>query len=112
MPFTAWKHTERNRQRDRKTYVMISGGFMIPAVQNNSLNHVFLIQDGQFVWSTGSAFTYTNWFSGSGFGTEPNHSGSSCLYMVGPNTGTGGTTNYEWFDGPCTISTDPLGTIQ
>ena len=30
--------------------------------------------------------------------------------MVGPNTGTGTTTNYEWFDGPCTISTDPLGT--
>ena len=38
MPFTAWKHTERNRQRDRKKYVMISGGFVIPAVQNNSLN--------------------------------------------------------------------------
>ena len=38
MPFTAWKHTERNRQRDRKKYVMISRGFMIPAVQNNSLN--------------------------------------------------------------------------
>ena len=45
MPFTVWKHTERNternkernRQRDRK-YVMISGGFVIPAVQNNSLN--------------------------------------------------------------------------
>ena len=38
MPFTAWKHTERNRQRDRKKYVMISWGFVIPAVQNNSLN--------------------------------------------------------------------------
>ena len=38
MPFTAWKHTERNRQKDRKKYVMISGGFVIPAVQNNSLN--------------------------------------------------------------------------
>ena len=38
MPFTAWKHIERNRQRDRKKYVMISGGFVIPAVQNNSLN--------------------------------------------------------------------------
>ena len=38
MPFTAWKHTERNRQRDRKKYFMISGGFVIPAVQNNSLN--------------------------------------------------------------------------
>ena len=38
MPCTAWKHTERNRQRDRKKYVMISGGFVIPAVQNNSLN--------------------------------------------------------------------------
>ena len=38
MPFTAWKHTERNRQRDRKKYVMISRGFVIPAVQNNSLN--------------------------------------------------------------------------
>ena len=24
IPFTAWKHTERNRQRDRKKYVMIS----------------------------------------------------------------------------------------
>ena len=38
MPFTAWKHTERNRQRDRKKCVMISGGFMIPAVQYKSLN--------------------------------------------------------------------------
>ena len=38
MPFTAWKHIEGNRQRDRKQYVMISGGFVIPAVQNNSLN--------------------------------------------------------------------------
>ena len=37
MPFTAWKHTERNRQWDRK-YVMILGGFVIPALQNNSLN--------------------------------------------------------------------------
>ena len=38
MPFTAWKHTESNRQRDRKKYVMISQGFVIPAVQNNYLN--------------------------------------------------------------------------
>ena len=38
MPFTAWKHTERNRQRGRKKYFMISGGFVIPAVQKNSLN--------------------------------------------------------------------------
>ena len=38
MPFTAWFQKERNRQRDRKKYVMILGGFMIPAVQNNSLN--------------------------------------------------------------------------
>ena len=38
MPFTAWKHTERKRQRDRKKDVMISWGFVIPAVQNNSLN--------------------------------------------------------------------------
>ena len=38
MPFTAWKYTERNRQRDKKNYFMISGGFEIPAVQNNSLN--------------------------------------------------------------------------
>ena len=38
MPFTAWKDTERNRQRDRKKYVMISWGFVIPAVQNDSLN--------------------------------------------------------------------------
>ena len=37
MPFAAWKHTERNRQRDRKKYVMISGGFVIAAVQNNFL---------------------------------------------------------------------------
>ena len=36
MPFTAWK--ERNRQRDRKKYVMISGGFVIPALHYNSLN--------------------------------------------------------------------------
>ena len=35
MPFTAFKHTERNRQRDRKKYVMISWGFMIPEVQND-----------------------------------------------------------------------------
>ena len=33
MPFIAWKHKERNRQRDRKKYVMISWGFVIPAVQ-------------------------------------------------------------------------------
>ena len=38
MPFTAWKHTERKRQRDKKKYVMISCDFVIPAVQNNSLN--------------------------------------------------------------------------
>ena len=38
MPFTESKHTERNRQRDRKKYVMISSGFVIPEVQNNSLN--------------------------------------------------------------------------
>ena len=38
MPFTAWKHTERNRQRDIKKYVMILGGFVIAAIQNNSLN--------------------------------------------------------------------------
>ena len=30
MPFTAWKHTERNGLRDRKKYVMIAGGFVIP----------------------------------------------------------------------------------
>ena len=35
MPFTAWKHTERNRQRDRKKYVMIAGGFVI-VIRNNS----------------------------------------------------------------------------
>ena len=39
MPLTAWKRTVRNRQRDRKKYVMISGGFMIPALENNSLNN-------------------------------------------------------------------------
>ena len=44
MPFTAWKHTERNRQRDRKKYVMISGGFVIPAVQNNSLNDIAFVR--------------------------------------------------------------------
>ena len=39
MPFTAWKHTERNRQRERQKKVfMILGGFVIPAVQNNSSN--------------------------------------------------------------------------
>ena len=38
MPFPAWKHTERNRQRERKKYVMISRGLVIPAVQNNTLN--------------------------------------------------------------------------
>ena len=38
MPFTAWKHTERNMQRDRKKYVMITLGFVIPVVQNNSFN--------------------------------------------------------------------------
>ena len=38
MPFTAWKHSERNRQRDRKKDVMISRGFVIPAVQNNYSN--------------------------------------------------------------------------
>ena len=32
MPFTAWKHTGRNRQRDRKSYVMIAGGFVIPTI--------------------------------------------------------------------------------
>ena len=40
MHFTAWKNTERNRQRDGKKYVMISGGFVIPAVQNNYLNDI------------------------------------------------------------------------
>ena len=37
MPFTAWKLEERNRHRDRKTYVftMTSGGFVI-LVTNNS----------------------------------------------------------------------------
>ena len=34
MPFTAYKHTERNR----KKYVMIAGGFVISKLQNNSLN--------------------------------------------------------------------------
>ena len=29
---------ETDRERDRKKYFMISGGFVIPAVQNNSLN--------------------------------------------------------------------------
>ena len=38
MPSTAQKHTERNRQRDRKKDVMISWSFVIPAVKSNSLN--------------------------------------------------------------------------
>ena len=38
MSFIALKLTERNRQRERKKDVMISGGFVTPAVQNNSLN--------------------------------------------------------------------------
>ena len=38
MPFTAWKHTGRNGQRDGKKYVMILWGFVIPVVQNNFLN--------------------------------------------------------------------------
>ena len=29
---------KQRRQRDRKKYVMISGGFVMSAVQNNSLN--------------------------------------------------------------------------
>ena len=37
MTFTAWKYKVRKRHKDRKKYVMISGGFVIPAVQNNSL---------------------------------------------------------------------------
>ena len=38
MPFIAYEHTERNKKRDRKKYVMIAWGFVIPAVQNNSFN--------------------------------------------------------------------------
>ena len=38
MPFTAWKHTERTDRDTEKKYIMISEGFVIPAVQNNSLN--------------------------------------------------------------------------
>ena len=30
MPFTAWKHTERNRQRQKKVFAMISRGYVIP----------------------------------------------------------------------------------
>jgi hypothetical protein len=39
MPFTAWKHKERNRktQRQKNLFTMTSGGFMI-AVRNTSLN--------------------------------------------------------------------------
>ena len=33
-----YRKKQTERQRDRKKYVMISGGFVIPAVQNNSLN--------------------------------------------------------------------------
>ena len=38
MPFTAWKHTERNRQRDGKKVCYDFRRFRDPAVQNNSLN--------------------------------------------------------------------------
>ena len=37
MPLTAWKHSERNRHRDRKELTETSGGCMIP-VGTNSLN--------------------------------------------------------------------------
>ena len=38
MPITAWKHTERNRHRDKKkVFNKLSGGCVIP-VRNNSLN--------------------------------------------------------------------------
>ena len=38
MPFTALKQEERNRQRDRKTYLLwLQRGFMI-VVTNSSLN--------------------------------------------------------------------------
>ena len=39
MPFTAWTEEERNRHRDRKTYLrdMTSGGSVI-VVTNNSFN--------------------------------------------------------------------------
>ena len=39
MNFTAWKHKERNRHRDRKMYLLTktSGGFVI-AIRNNYLN--------------------------------------------------------------------------
>ena len=37
MPFTAWKHKERNRHGDRKNvFTMTSGAFVI-AVRNNFL---------------------------------------------------------------------------
>ena len=39
MPSTAWKHTERNRQRDRKKYVMISWGFLIRWVSVVEFHH-------------------------------------------------------------------------
>ena len=31
-------YRKKQTDRDRKKYVIISGGFVIPAVQNNSLN--------------------------------------------------------------------------
>ena len=37
MPLTAWKHTERNRHRDRKKFTETSRGCVIP-LSNNSLN--------------------------------------------------------------------------
>ena len=39
MPFTAWKHRERNRERDRKKDVMFHEVFVTPAAQNNYLNN-------------------------------------------------------------------------
>ena len=37
MPLTAWKHRERNRHRDRKSFNDNTGSCVIP-VSNNSLN--------------------------------------------------------------------------
>ena len=45
MPFTEWKHTERNRQRDRKKYVMFSS-FLVALLNNVAIANI--VQNGDF----------------------------------------------------------------
>ena len=68
MPFTAWKHTERNRQRDRKKYVMISWGFVISAVQNNSLSGGFWVRPAQRKVVKIRKFDFSYWASSTPWG--------------------------------------------